>query len=445
MASDLLTIASSGARAARAALDVTAQNIANVDTPGYVRRSVRLAEIAPPSAPGQIGDASLSGVRIDRIVRNSDAFRVGEVRRTTSDVSRANAELSGLENIEASLENARIYPAIVDFEGSLEELAIDPANLSLRASVLETARTTARSFNVAAGALDAVGESARFEATAAVDEVNLFAQELARINLRLARAQDGSTDQSSLLDKRDLMLQQLSERADVTVTVNQNLTVEVHLGSGGTDPLVSGGNTTPLTMATASDGTLSFAVNGSPVTLSGGSLAGHSQALVHVRETRADLDAAANRFVTLINTAQAAGTNLGGTTGQPLLSGATAASIAVIATDPAAIATAPANAPAGSRDPANLVALRGALAVNGPAKDMNSLLFEVSSQVSGLTTTRDALEAISASASIALKSQAGVDLDNEAVNLIRFQQAFQASGRAMQVATELFDTILGVG
>ena len=75
---------------------------------------------------------------------------------------------------------------------------------------------------------------------------------------------------------------------------------------------------------------------------------------------------------------------------------------------------------------------------------MNSLLYAVSSKVSGLTTTRDTLNTIALSASTVLQAQAGVDLDEEAVNLIRYQQAFQASGRAMQVASDIFDTLLGI-
>ena len=64
--------------------------------------------------------------------------------------------------------------------------------------------------------------------------------------------------------------------------------------------------------------------------------------------------------------------------------------------------------------------------------------------VNGKTVTRDTLASIADNAAIALQSQAGVDLDEEAVNLVRFQQAFQASGRVMQVAGDLFDTILGI-
>ena len=57
---------------------------------------------------------------------------------------------------------------------------------------------------------------------------------------------------------------------------------------------------------------------------------------------------------------------------------------------------------------------------------------------------KKALDAIASSARIALDEQAGVDLDQEAANLVRFQQAFQASGKALQVASDIFDTLLGL-
>ena len=443
MASDLLSIASSGAKAARSALDITAQNIANASSEGYVRRTVNLAELAPPNAFGQIGDASLSGVRLSGVTRNADLFRLAEVRRTGSDLARADAELAGLENIEAALDNAQIYPAIVDFEGSLESLAADPTNLSMRAATLESARTLARSFNVAATALDSVRDGLQFDANASVGDVNTYANELARINLRLSRAQNGSTDQSALLDQRDLMLQKLSGLGDISVTINADYTAEVRLGSGGPS-LVQGGTVNALSMATAADGTIAFDLGGSPITLAGGSLAGKAQALTHVRDIRAQLDAVADGIAATVNAVQTGGATLDGSAGQPFFSGGGATGIAVALTSPAQIATAPAGSPAGSRDASNLQALRNALTSGDVAGAMNALLFDVSSKVSGRTTTRDALDTIASSARIALASQAGVDLDQEAVNLLRYQQAFQASGRAMQVASDIFDTLLAI-
>ncbi|QWC57424.1 hypothetical protein F7D01_10300 [Erythrobacter sp. 3-20A1M] len=82
---------------------------------------------------------------------------------------------------------------------------------------------------------------------------------------------------------------------------------------------------------------------------------------------------------------------------------------------------------------------------NGPAKTADRILFELSSAIGGRTTTRDALRTIADTAGIALSAETAVDLDAEAANLLRFQQAFQANGRIIQVAADIFDTLLGIG
>ncbi len=99
----------------------------------------------------------------------------------------------------------------------------------------------------------------------------------------------------------------------------------------------------------------------------------------------------------------------------------------------------------GARPVANLNALRQSLAALDPAQELSGILFDVSSKVAGRNVTQSALETIASSARISLEQQSGVDLDSEAANLIRFQQAFQASGRAMQAASDIFDTLLGIG
>ena len=444
MSSDLLSIARSGAMAARIALDVTAQNIANAASDGYVRRSVRLAELASSGGFGRVGDVSLSGVRLDAVIRNVDTFRQTEVRRTGSDAARASAELGGLQNIETATEQTSVYPAVVAFEASLERLTADPVSPSLRAAVLEDARTMVRTFNIASQSLAAVGEGLRFEAADGTGQVNLLAGELARVNLRLARASDATSDQSALLDSRDNLLQRLSGFADISTTISADDTVEVRMGGAAGPQLVMGGTATSLAMTTAANGTITFMLGAAPVTLSGGALAGKAQALVAVADVTAELDGVANALIAAANGAQSGGTALDGTAGQPLFSGSGASGIALALTTGAGIATAPAGASAGSRDPANLNALRNALASSDIAGTLDSLLFGISSKVAGRTTTSEALSTIAGSARIALEAQSGVDLDAEAVNLIRFQQAFQASGKAMQVAGTLFDTLLAI-
>ena len=122
MASDLLSIAASGARAARGALDVTAQNIANASSDGYVRRSARMEEVSAAGGQLRVGDISLSGVRIAGVARNADMFRQAEVRRTGADASRATAELAGLQNIESAVEQAGIAQVAVLEPGGEHQL-----------------------------------------------------------------------------------------------------------------------------------------------------------------------------------------------------------------------------------------------------------------------------------------------------------------------------------
>ena len=444
MAADLMSIATSGVKAARLALDLTAQNIANASSQGYVRRTLRLEELSSSGGVGQIGDLSLSGVRLGAVVRNADVFRQAEVRRTGADAARGNAEVAGLENVQTAVEQSIVYPSIVKFEASLQQLASDPVDPSLRAAVIESTRTMTRTFNIAANSLQTAGSGLRFEAADGTSQVNQLAGELARVNLRLSRASDASSDQTALLDQRDSLLQQMSQYADVSTTIAPDHSVEVRLGGTAGSQLVSGGSAASLAMTTAADGTISFAIGASPVTLTGGSLAGKTQALVKLADVRTKLDTIASGVIVTVNAAQASGIALDGSAGQPLLAGTDAATMALAFEDGRQIATAPAGAGANSRDPANLSALRSALAAFDPAGAMDALIFDISGTVAGRAVTRDALDTIAGNARIALDAQAGVNLDQEAANLIRYQQAFQASGKAIQIASNIFDTILAL-
>ena len=445
MASDLLSIAASGARAARSALDVTAQNIANASSDGYVRRSLRIEEVSASGGAGRIGDISLSGARVAEIRRNADAFLQGEVRRTSGDLQRANVELSGLQNMESALEQSGVFTAVVEFEAVLQQLSSDPVDQSRRAAVVAEASTLANKFNITASGFDAVGDGLRFDAEAEVNDANIIGAELARVNLRLTRAGSGSSDRAALLDQRDQLLERLGGFSSLTTSFAADGTVAVSLGSNPPRSFVQGGTAGTLTSATAADGTLSFAVDGQAMTPGSGSLEGASLALTELASLRQRLDTVAAGIADTVNNAQAAGVALDGTQGQPIFAGTTAGTLRVVMTGGEGLATAPAGAAAGSHDDSNLNALRQSLTALDPAQQLNGVLFDVSSKVAGRAVTQSALDTIATSARISLEQQSGVDLDTEAANLIRFQQAFQASGRAMQAASDIFDTLLGIG
>ncbi|MBO9511470.1 flagellar hook-associated protein FlgK [Erythrobacter sp. A6_0] len=444
MASDLLSIAVSGARAARGALDVTAQNIANASSDGYSRRSLRLEEVSAAGGVGRVGDISLSGARIAEIRRNADPFLQGEVRRTGGDLARADIELKGLRNMESALEQSGVYDAMVEFEASLQQLAGDPVDPARRAAVLGEAETLAAKFNITADGFDAVRNGLQFDAEAEVSEANIIGQEIARINLRMNRAGPGSSDRASLLDQRDLMLEKLAGLASIKTSFAPDGTVAVSLGSPEVS-FVQGGTAQKLEISGFIEGVPTFAVNGQSTKPTSGNLGGAVLALEDLASAQKRLDGLAASFADEMNRVQQSGVDLKGNAGQPFFTGDSAGTLKVALTEGALLATAPAGQPAGSRDSGNLDAMRQALKVNDPIQGFSSLLFDVSSKVSGRTVTQSALETIASTARISLEQQAGVDLDTEAANLIRFQQAFQASGRAMQTASDIFDTLLGIG
>jgi flagellar hook-associated protein 1 len=220
--------------------------------------------------------------------------------------------------------------------------------------------------------------------------------------------------------------------------------VEVRLGSGTGPVMISGGTAGTLAAVPQADGTLDFTLDGAAVTVAGGGIGGKAQALDALLVRRTALDTAAVNIMTTVNTAQTNGAALNGAAGAALFSGTGAGDMALAFTNGTGLATAPAGSPAGSTDSANLTALRNAFSASGHAQELSDLIFAASADVAGKSVTSEALGSIASAARIALEQQSGVDLDQEAANLVRFQQAFQASSRAMQVASDIFDTLLGI-
>ncbi len=444
MSSVLINIGRSGAAAARTALELTAQNIANANNPDYARRTLGQTEVVSTATVGLFTSTALSGVRLDGVRRSDNLLLQSQVRTSASDLARADAEITGLRAAETAIERAGVFENIVEFEASLARLQSDPLDPSLRASVLESARSLAGTLNLADTALGQARTNSQAQASADVDELNVQVGLLADLNAQIIRALPGTAGQAALFDQRDAALSDITERFGGSVVIGPNGTANVRLGDASGPDLVDGTQTTPLNMTIAADGTLSFAVGAAAVAPSSGSLAGEAAALAAQRDLQLELDDVAALTITTLNNAQAGGTAPDGTAGQSLFSGSTAGDIGIALASGAGLATAPAGSPPQSRDISNLTALRDALAINGPAASTDAMLFGLSSRISGQEITRSALSTIAESAQSTLSAETGVDLDAEAANLVRYQQAFQASGRIMQVANDIFNSILGI-
>lgn len=445
MPTAIFTIARSGLGTTRSSLELTAQNVANAANPDYSRRSLTQSELVMTGTIGINSAASLGGVRPDAIERAESALVQRQARDASSALSGAEAEFFALREAESAIETSGLFKGLVDFEAALTRLEGDPLEPALRISALESARQMAATFRVANGTLANTRGLVQDEASAEVLTVNALAGELAAINRDLIGTRDGTAGRAALLDARDKALRGLAEQFAIVPTINANGTADVALAGTPPTALVTGATAESVSISFATDGTVSFAVGAAAFTPSGGAMAGRAAALTRIATLQGGLDALAVSTITLANAAQGAGSSADGTPGQPLFAGTGAGSINVVLGSASGLATAPAGAPAGSRDTANLAALIGALgAETGPSAEADALLLRLSSDVSAVQTRRDGLAVVASSAEAELLRETGVDLDNEAANLVRLQQAFEANSRVIQVAADIFDTLLGL-
>lgn len=445
MPSAIFTIARSGLTATRRSLELTAQNVANAANPDFSRRSLTQGELVMTGSIGLNAVDSLGGVRPGVVERAESALVQRQARDASSALSATAAEFRALRDAESAIETSGLFAGLVDFEAALTRLEGNPLEPALRLSALESARKLAGNFRVADAALANARALTQGEASSEVLTVNELAGDLARINADLVGAREGTSGRAALLDARDKALRGLAEQFAITPTINANGSVDVALAGTPGVALVTGATAQSVSVTFAADGTASFAVGGAGFVPAGGAMAGRASALTEMAALQASLDALAASAITIANGAQSAGVAADGSAGQPLFAGTGAGDIAVVLASAAGLATAPAGAPAGSRDTANLAALIAALgAPTGPTAGADTLLMGLSSRVSALETRRDGLAVVSASAEAELLRETGVDLDTEAANLVRLQQAFEANSRVVQAAAELFDTILSI-
>ena len=441
----LFSIGRSGLTASRINLELTAQNIANAASGDFARRSLVQSEVVGGGTIALNTTDSFGGVRLSGVARAQSALVQRQARDSASALANASAELRGLQAAETALEGTGLFDALVGFEAALTRLESDPTSAPLRTAALESARQLAGTFNTANETLANARALTIGEAQADVITVNTLTDDLARINRELVSAREGSAGRAALLDSRDAALAKLADQLGIRATFSEDGTVAVD--ALGTPPLalVAGGNNAALSLTAAADGTLAFAIGGAGFAPASGAMAGRAAALQGKADLQTRLDNVAGNLIGLVNNAQAAGSDLAGNAGQPVFSGTGAGSIAVVMTSGAGLSSAPGGAAAGSRDAANLTALLGGLAADtGPVASANTLLLQLSSRVAGLDLRREGLSVVAASAEGELQREIGVDLDNEAASLVRLQQAFEANGRVIQVATELFDTILAL-
>ncbi|RDE05875.1 flagellar hook-associated protein FlgK [Sphingomonas aracearum] len=452
--SDLLSIGASGVRAYQTALSTVSDNIANVGTEGYVRRTATTREVsatgiglaAKPVTPG-------NGVVVSGIARAADMFRAADVRAASTDLSRTATSVTWMGRIDGALTGNQLGTRITSFFNAATAVAADPTASAPRSAMLEAGTTVANAFSATGKALDQLTVELDATAEDATAQVDALSQKLARINDGLARAASGSSAAASLLDQRDKALEDMSALVDVSASFDALGRSTVKIGGANGAVMVAGLEAGHLTYVREADGTTSFAVHKAGEVTSikpaGGVLAGVGEAATRLHDARRDLNGVADGFMTGVNAVQTQGADVSGAAGQPffeLVPGGTATDFRLKLTDPNGIAAA--GMGKGPRDNSNLLdmdtGLAGVRASGAFETRVTDLVAANAAALAGRQSVAEAQSAIRDAAVAARDGQSGVNLDNEAVDLMRFQQAYSASSRVIQVARETFQTIIGI-
>ncbi len=324
--SDLLSIGAAGVNAYRNALAVVGDNVANADTPGYVRRDLVIT--SSPVGGGDVlsrGLVSGSGAVAGAAVRVDDAFKTTVARNAGGDVARLSTRADWLTRLQTTFGSGAtsLTSSIGGFFDAASTLSATPASLAARTVFLDAAGQTAARFRSTAAGLNALTADLHSAGAAAAENVNGITATLADVNTRLRRTGASGAASNALLDQRDQLLGSLARQLRITATTAANGTVSVRLGDGDNGPLLVDGSTaTRIGMQTGATGDqLVLNPTHEPIAVrlpASGGLAGLVEASRQVAATIVSVDALATRFAAAVNTQQQAGVDASGNDGTPL-------------------------------------------------------------------------------------------------------------------------------
>jgi flagellar hook-associated protein 1 FlgK len=442
--SDLLSIGASGVRAFQTALTTTSENIANSGVAGYARRTAAMSETSVAGIKGING----YGVTVSGTQRAADAIKSAAVRSAGADLSRTQAGSAWLDRIQTALTGADVSGRLTSFYTSATALAADPASGAQRSVMLENAGSVAAGFSATGAALSQVMADLDQTADSDAASVSALAQSLAKINDGLGKASPGSAAAANLSDQRDLILEQMSGLSDVTASFDAAGRATVKLGGDTGPTLVSGGSAGTVSYARSAQGNVTFTLtrgkDAATFQPSGGSLAGIADAAQRIVDTRGLVADTARDFADSVNAVQAQGRDLNNDAGAAMFTvdAADPTKLSVALNDPSKIAAA--SVGGGTRDGSNLARLQTARASGGFEGSITGLVAGNAAAISSRKVVGDAQNAILTGATAARDAASAVNLDDEAVQLLRFQQAYQASSRVISIAKDVFQSLMEI-
>lgn len=453
-----LNTAFSGLSAQRRLLDNTSHNIANVATPGYSRQRVEIQAspafpwpgLSRPGGPGQIG----TGVEPIAHVRLRDQFADNQFRAATSSYGQHEARADMLQPIDQLVDEpdgTGLSKVLQEFWAGWQALTNQPDSAASREAVRRAGEALGSGLNDMSAQLTTAEAEADQRIALHVQRTNDLATQINDLNVEIAEMVQVGLTPNDLLDQRDRLVDELSEYANVMVTqpaAGMRISVSI-----GTELLVD--STTDTTNALAVDALGNGTVGGAPAAITDGRLRG----LIDMRETvipgyRGTLDTLAADIVAQVNAQHQAGFGLDGVGGRDFFdpAGVTAATISLSAavqgsTDAIAASDSPANVPGGADNAVAIAQLQydtHAIGAQTTTIDGYHALWvaQVGIDTDQATRMAQVQQAVVDGATARRDRVAGVNLDEEVTDMIRFQQAYNAAARMMTTLDESLDVIV---
>lgn len=453
----------------RMSIDVTGHNIANAHVEGYSRQRVNVGA----RDPVRIGNHAMGqGATVKAVERVHDKFLESQYRKEVKAVSEKETAQEGLQRIE-NLFNPDLTSTIRDrmnnFFNGMRELAAYPEEPAVRTHVMEMGNNLAQAFQGNHADLVTIQKDINAEISAEVGLFNKRIEELATLNQRILELSNGPNQAGDLLDQRDKIIGELSKTIDCKAYENERgmmvirgpggmlLLEGVHHGQLEVDPLTD--NVHSQVFFRDYSGT----INDITEKARGGGKIG--QMLVnrdsYAQQLRDELNTLAREFGNAFNSVHRLG--FGGReydskNGRDFFEGlenpnAEAAQVIRVSdhilSDPFAIGCAlTPESPGDNAILINLIKLQGAPILDGGNSTFQAVYDRFVGRLGNeMARSKEELNAAKVVAS-QLKSQkeavAGVSLDEEAANLIKYQHLFAASSRVITTADELMKTILDI-
>jgi flagellar hook-associated protein 1 FlgK len=442
---------SSALEAFQTQIDVTGQNVANVNTPGYVEQTTNLEESpASPFTSGSTNDIG-AGVTVESITNVQSAYLAAATNSAASDLGSANAQsqtLTSVNSIVADPNSTGIASQIDGFYNAWSSLASSSTSAN-QLGVQQAAQQLATTLNATYNSLDGVKQGADQQVTGLLKQAQQYINQIAQLNTSINEGKVNGSSPNDLIDQRDEAVSNLSSLMNVTVNKSADGTYSI---TSGNLVLVdqSGARTIPTTFNAATGSLTGSSGTSYPVT--SGQISGLMNSINSIDSYETSLNNLADQMSSNVNTVYATATNSSGTTGASFFTGSvtngTFGVTSAIAADPTVIAVG-VSGKASDTGVAQQIANMSTATIAGlNSETPNSYYAQLVSQIgtdgqiakNNVTTQTALTNQVAAQ----VASVSGVDLDTEMSNLLRFQGSYQAAAQALSAMDQTVQSLLTV-